>query len=333
MAFRRPRLRLGLLLGALLILPCTATAQGRDRAGAEALFRAGREAAERGDHATACQRFEESNRLDPALGTLFNLADCEEKIGKLASAWQRFREVAQRLSPTDERSGIARDRAAALEPRLPKLVLRLAEGAPPEAVVVRDGVELGPASLGLGLPVDPGQHSVIVRAPGRVDRHYDLSLAEGEARELHLEVGAPEPAVATEISPPQPQLHSGTSSELNVLSPSESTSPSRTAGYVLTGVGAAGLVAGFVTGGLALSRKSEMEDNCDARGACNQTGLDAAESGDTFATISTVTFGVGALGVALGTVLLLTSGDESRSVSVGAATGPHGGKLLLQGQF
>lgn len=332
MAFRQLRLRSALLLGALVILPPVAAAQGRDRAGAEALFRAGRDAAERGDYATACQRFEESNRLDPALGTLFNLADCEEKTGKLASAWQRFREVAQRLSPTDERSAIARDRAAALEPRLPKLVLHLAEGVPPEAVVVRDGVELGTASLGLGLPVDPGAHVVLVRAPGRVDKRYELTLQEAETRELHLEAGEVEAAATPGPEVPPTTPSSTTSSTLTVLPPNESA-PSKTAGYVITGVGAASLVAGLVTGGLALSRKGEMDDNCDARGACNQTGLDAAEAGDTFATISTVTFGLGAVGVALGTVLLLTSEDETKRISVGATTGPHGGELLLQGQF
>src|SRR5260221_7405355 len=98
-----------------MLLPGLALAAPRDPAAAEALFRAGRAAADKGDYVTACPKFEESNRLDPEVGTVFNLADCDEHLGKVASAWQLFKEVAQRLSPADERVSIATSRAAALE--------------------------------------------------------------------------------------------------------------------------------------------------------------------------------------------------------------------------
>src|SRR5439155_2189897 len=110
-------------LGVSLLFTAPVFAQ-RDATTGEALFRAGRAAADKGDFATACPKFEESNHLDPALGTVFNLADCDEHIGKIASAWQLFREVAQRLPGGDDRIGIANGRASALEPRLPKLILK-----------------------------------------------------------------------------------------------------------------------------------------------------------------------------------------------------------------
>src|SRR5262245_63210105 len=94
----------------LLSKPCRA-----GDAGAEALFRAGREAAEKGDYASACARFEESHRLEPAAGTVFNLADCYEKRGQVASAWQRYREVKERLPAGDERVTFAEGRIKALE--------------------------------------------------------------------------------------------------------------------------------------------------------------------------------------------------------------------------
>src|SRR5687768_2981870 len=86
----RPRLEQGprgvqllraLCLGvAIAISAASAGAEPRDAAAAEALFRQGRQAADAGDHAKACEKFKESNRLDPALGTVFNIADCEEKL-------------------------------------------------------------------------------------------------------------------------------------------------------------------------------------------------------------------------------------------------------------
>src|SRR5688572_29187335 len=96
----------------LMLVSAPVGAQERDRAAAEALFRAGREAAGRGDYATACQRFEESNRLEPTAGTVMNLANCREQLGQIASAWQRYREAIEKLPAEDERVGIARERSA-----------------------------------------------------------------------------------------------------------------------------------------------------------------------------------------------------------------------------
>ena len=58
----------------------------QDRAIAEALFRDGKAliAAERIND--ACAKFQESERLDPALGTLLHLATCYAQVGKTASA-------------------------------------------------------------------------------------------------------------------------------------------------------------------------------------------------------------------------------------------------------
>jgi hypothetical protein len=70
-----------------LAVSSPAWAQSGDRAGAEALFEAGREALDKGDYEVACQRFEESNRLESAAGTILNLANCREQLGQLASAW------------------------------------------------------------------------------------------------------------------------------------------------------------------------------------------------------------------------------------------------------
>src|SRR6266536_4195309 len=153
--------------GIFILVAGAVSANQRDPASAEALFRAGRAAIEKGDYATACPKFEERNRLDPAVGTTFNLADCMEHIGKVATAWQLFKEVAQRLSPGDERVGIAEGRAAALEPRLPRLMLKVATPLPAGATVLRDGVEMGKASFELALPIDAGDHLIVVKAPGR----------------------------------------------------------------------------------------------------------------------------------------------------------------------
>src|SRR5271165_5089170 len=130
----------------LLIVPATALAQQRDPAGAEALFREGRRLATLGDYASACPKFAESERLDEAAGTLFNLADCEEHIGRTASAWEHFAGAIERLAPGDPRRDYAREHIGLLEPRLAWLTVTIAPGTPPAAALSRDGVLLGTTS-------------------------------------------------------------------------------------------------------------------------------------------------------------------------------------------
>src|SRR5688500_12518180 len=137
----------------------------RDPAAAEALFEQGRRALEKNDLETACAKFAESQRLDPGVGTLMNWATCEERQGHIATAWQRWREALAQLPADDDRLAFARQRVAALEPRLPQLSITLRPDAPSGARVQRDGVVLGRASLGTALPVDPGVRAITVDAP------------------------------------------------------------------------------------------------------------------------------------------------------------------------
>ena len=116
------RLFLGfMLLGLLALTPQRADAQSTgSQAAAEALFREGRRLMEEGNYDEACPKFEASNRLDVAVGTLLNLGVCWEQGGRLASAWATFLEAAALAARTGspEREQLARSRAAELESRL-----------------------------------------------------------------------------------------------------------------------------------------------------------------------------------------------------------------------
>ena len=136
----------GASLGTLLAVAVSAGAAppavkspARDPAAAEALFEQGRRALERNDLETACAKFAESQRLDPGVGTLMNWATCEERKGRIATAWQRWREALAALPADDDRLAFARQRVTALEPRLPHLTITLPPSAPRQRVA-RDGV-------------------------------------------------------------------------------------------------------------------------------------------------------------------------------------------------
>jgi hypothetical protein len=309
--FARKRLFKAALLACSLALvlghAAQARAQSKDPAGAEALFREGRALSDAGDIAGACAKFRESDRLDPAVGTTFNIADCEERLGQVATAWTLFDEVVQRLPASDKRRTVAEKRAAALEPRLPRLSIRLAAGAAPGSRVVRDGVELGSASQGTALPVDPGEHVVVVSAPGRADRPFKLMISEREIQKLEVEPG---PASSVALETP--------ATGAPVERPAPVRQQSKLLGYLLGGVGVAGFVTGAVAGALVLQKKGIVSDHCNAAKQCDDEGLAATKSGKTLGIVTTAGLVTGVLGVGAGTYVILSAGsrEDPKAASV-----------------
>jgi hypothetical protein len=345
-----------LALCALLAWP--AGAQGRDPVAAEALFRAGREASKRGEHAAACPLFADSLRLDPTAGALLNLADCEERTGRSASAWQHYQRLLDVLPASDERLVFARLRIEALQGRLARIVLTLAAGAPEGTRVLRDGAELGQGALGLALPVDPGLHVIEVLSPGRPPARNSIQATEGSTEALPVAPGDPEapsaPSASSASSARSPAGPAAASSAAGAAPPgggpgagdgagatpadqprpahAPGPTPRRIAGLALGGVGLASLLVGVVTGVMVVGKRIVVYEHCDAN-ACDEDGLDAAVSGKRLSTLSTYTFFGGAVAAGAGAYLLLAAGPRGETASMGIYPGRSGGTLLLRGSF
>ncbi len=258
-----------------------------DVSAADALFREARTAARRGDHATACPKFRASYQLDPAVGTLLNVADCEEHDGHLVNARKRFEEALPRLGANDDRIPYVRSRLLALSERMPRIVGRI--GARVQVKI--DGEVATSTSSGIAHAVDPGKHEVRVIGPGR-DETATFVVREGERREIdfaHALTPPPTaPAPIARPAPPPPE-------------PPEPPEPrARAAGFVVGGLGIGALAVSGVAIGLMFDAKSTADAHC--RGSeCDPAGVDATETGKTWGTVGAVTFGVGALGLGLGT--------------------------------
>ncbi len=286
-------------------------AQAQDRT-AEVLYQEGKAAAKNKDWPVACAKFKESHAREPAPGTLLNLGDCEENRGQFTQAIADFETAARLCKPGDERADYARQRSFALEKRAPKLTLRLHASTPAGTTVERDGVAVLPLQIGAPILVDPGEHTLVVRAPGRAEMRGAVRLVEAETREIELTAGMP--------------ITAGTSTPRDDKAAPRGEAPGatndgslKTAAYVSLGVGAVGLGVGIVGGLLTMGAKSTADQHCPAQG-CDADGLSAESRGKTWSAVSTVGFVVGGLGLATGAGLLLFAPKSARSTT-GTGTG------------
>ena len=147
-----------------------AQASAEERVAAEALFDEGKKLLSEGQLAPACEKLEQSQRIDSAVGTLLYLAECYEKSGRTASAWATFREAssAARASGQANRARIGQDRAARLEARLVRLTIKVDnENSAIEGFQVKRRGESVPKGVwGVPVPVDPGEQLIEASAPG-----------------------------------------------------------------------------------------------------------------------------------------------------------------------
>ena len=174
---------------------------------------------------------------------------------------------------------------------------------------------------------DPGRRIIEVRAPGREDSRYEVTLTEGTTLEITVGLGP---------ARPEPAVSSGAiaSAAVTAADPAPTAAPSATLGWALAGGGAAALGVGVVTGLLTKNKWDEVQANCDlVHGVCNDAGIRASSAGQTLGTVSTAAFIVGGVSVAVGGYLLLTRKDAPATARVAATAGPGVVGLRLAGEF
>jgi hypothetical protein len=312
---RRFGIPLGLAVGTL-----TGLAHAGDPAAAEALFREGRTLMAAGDSDAACAKFKASHALEPSAGALLNLADCDEKRGKSATAWAEFVAAAglARAQGKDKQQSEATRRASELEPKLRFLTVRVS-GNEAGLEVRRDGAVLDPSAYGTRLPVDPGLHTVDASAKGYERWHADVQAGSTPGSDIvevpRLTPIATGPAAATAA----PGAQAGPRSEPKTAGPTPPPAPtpepatrSRTWPWIVGGVGGALLLGGSVAGGLALGANADAEQRCPVRNRCADPKVPSiVDRRDTLALLANIGVGAGLAGLGTAAVLLLVLPPES----------------------
>lgn len=183
------------------LVAAPALAQQAPETEGERLFRLGRTAMLENRFDEACPMLVESQRLEPHVGTLLNLAACDERRGHYGSAWVEYQKAltAARAEGQNERVQLAEARIAAIEPKVPWL--RVSNSAS-DLVVGLDSGELAKAALGTEMPVDPGAHIVFATRDGKRVFEERVEIREGERRTVTVTP----PAIATPIGPPPETL-------------------------------------------------------------------------------------------------------------------------------
>ena len=258
----------------------------------------------------ACAKLNESYRLDPAAGTLLNLAVCHEKEGKIASAWGEFRQsiADARKANRPEREKLATERVAAIEPDLPFLTITVPDAVRkiPGLVISRNGVPLNAAAWSTELPVDPGQVEIEETAPDYKPKNLTLTIANKQ----HSTITA-EPLELTPIFRPPPPFWT----------------TKRTVGGLLFLGGAVAAGVGTYFGVAAINDVNSSNSGCpnDKAGVqrCTQAGVNSMNSASTEAWVADFTIGAGAIAAVIGVYLFATGGAGGQEGAPAASLPPQ----------
>lgn len=292
---------------------CARVARADDAAGADVLFTQAKALMDQDRFAEACPKFESSYGLERRLGTLLNWADCEEKIGRIVQAEDHFREARDLAVRTgDPRSEYAEKRRAPLPARFAKLRLDVKIGAE-RLEVWRDGARVDETSFGLFESANPIATEIVVKRADDVLETMNIKLEEGQERSIALDLIA--------ISKAHPKKGGA------VIRVSQTQ---RIAGFVVGGVGVAGLIGFAILEGLAYGRRADalapgrcLYDSGSDTYVCTPVGYELhSEAGDLAEAGQWTGLASGAV-IAVGVTLLATAprgvvaaADEKPVVSV-----------------
>jgi len=301
------RVALACFVGATVLGVARSAHATPDEKAIERLYTDARAAFDKGDFDRACPLFNEYYDLNPVPAALFTVAECEARWGKSGKALAHFESYVRMTadappSPVQEqRARMAYEQIAKLSSLVGKVTPVVAPAVKGSVVVKLDGV---PVAIPADHPivVEPGEHVLELTTEDGTRTQKRFMVGTGEARRIELG-GAPDEGARPQPPPPKPAEES----RARTL-----TVPVLVAG----GVGVTGIAVGGIFGGLALGAKSDIDAHCINR-ECDSQGLADADRGQTFATVSTIGFAVGVVGLAAAAFFYFTQPGATRAASIG----------------
>jgi len=321
---------LALAVGFALSRPAAA----QDTTKADETFHAGRELMKDGKFADACPKFEESERADPASGTLLALAYCQELSGLLASSYANYLAAADLAAKEGqaERQKAAGERAEGLSKRFSTLTVRVPAELSQLAglKVQRDGLELERISYNVAIPLNGGTHAIEVTAPGR-QRWAGVITLQTEADHKTLEVPILELESQSFIELSGPRRGPAAYQPAPVESPSVRRMRQASVGLGLASAVGVGLGVTFGLAAKSRNDASNRDGHCDASG-CDAYGADRREAALGAARVSTWSFiAAGALGA--GAIILYFKAENTSSTQLATSLVDGSPRVSFRGSF
>lgn len=276
------------------------------------------------DYAGALPLFRKALGATGSPNARLYVARCLRELGRLPEAYDELRitqhEAAARAE-TEAKYAPTRDAAASegaiLERRVGRLVIAIADPEPGVEVTL-DGAPVANERVGAPIAVTPGLREVVVTGPDGATARREVTVGAGEVKTLAVALPRPgEGGAAPPIAPPPEEPTSG--------------GKLRVAGYVVTGLGVAGLGLFGVTAFLAESKFSTLEEECGAARCSDPKYGDVVDSGKTFDTLATVGLISGIAGVAVGTALIVFGGPSKTEGEGGSAAARGRGPTAAAG--
>lgn len=276
---------------------------------ADQLFQKGRALEKEGKTAEACDLYKQALDKNPnAVGTILNVALCDQKTGKVASAYKLFKDARARAKEQNlpEHQKAAEEHMAQLEDKIAHVALAFADPPTEDTRIVVANEVIEKDKTGDVL-VDPGQVAIIVSRPGRVTYETKATIAEGEHKAIAI------PALALPVT-----VKSGR----------------RTFGKVLTFSGAGLGLVGLGLGVYAWRKyNDQFPSHCSkATHLCDPTGQAETESARTWGNVGTAV-GIGGVVIAgVGAYLWFFGPHDERLAFMPQVDPEHAGIVAL-GRF
>ncbi len=306
------------IAGAAWAAPSPSEAE-RNKA-AEHVF-AGDEKRQAGDHLEALEQYEQADAIMNVPTTGIEVAKELAAVGKLIEAQQRAVLVEKSPDKPDEPEAFARAREQAaalakdLETRIPRA--RIVVQGTEEATIEVDGEVVSSDAVRL----NPGEHTFVARAEATSAR-ATITLKEGDDRVIELVL---EPHSSEPVPDPKPDEPVPTEAAVWAVP---------LISWVGFGVGAAGIVAGTITGILTLDTTSFLQAQCPG-GTCSSDYQSDVDRAVTLSHVSTISFAVGGAGAALGALMLVLSlpGDDEATDTASVVPQLGLGRIGVKGSF
>ncbi|MCH2107846.1 MAG: hypothetical protein MK135_00830 [Polyangiaceae bacterium] len=320
----------------------------QERAAARSAAKDGILAYRAGDYPEALELLQRAESLVHAPPHLLFIARCQAQLGMLVESRETYqRVITENLSATAPKAFLdAQVQASAelpdLEARLGQLRLEVVEEEGLENLsILLDGEPYSLSMLGLEVPVNPGQHRLVISAQGMLSQEKLIEVMEGE--ELIVSVilrnDSEYQSVPVNSLREEGAKQEGFREEPDFQEQQSLRKRHQTWGWVAVGSSAALIGSGVALELVGFSKKNSTANNpdlCDSQNQCNEDGLEAIRQGKTTALVGDILVGTGVIAAGVGTWLLLSTPKKPSQVGVHRlqpVIGKRGFYLGVDGHF